>query len=64
MRGEAAHPFYRWAASQRPAETPTWNFHKYLIGRDGSLAGSFSSRTDPVSPELVQAIGQALEKRR
>ena len=64
VRGDAAHPFYRWAASQRPAETPTWNFHKYLIGRDGSLAGSFSSRTDPVSPELVQAIGQALEKRR
>ena len=64
VRGEAAHPFYRWAASQRPAETPTWNFHKYLIGRDGSLAGSFSSRTDPVSSELVQAIGQALEKRR
>lgn len=62
VRGESAHPFYRWAASQRPGETPAWNFHKYLIGRDGSLIGSFSSRTDPASPELVQAIGRALEK--
>jgi len=62
VRGEEAHPFYRWAAAQRPGESPTWNFHKYLIGRDGSLIGSFSSSTDPVSPELVQAIGRALDK--
>jgi glutathione peroxidase len=62
VRGQGAHPFYRWAAGQRPAETPRWNFHKYLIGRDGSLIGSFASGTDPVSPELVRAIGQELER--
>lgn len=62
VRGPDAHPFYRWAASQRPSEVPSWNFHKYLIGRDGSLVGSFASRSDPLSPELIRAIGQELEK--
>jgi glutathione peroxidase len=62
VRGPDAHPFYRWAANQRPGDLPRWNFHKYLIGRDGSLIGSFSSRTDPLSPELIRAIGQELEK--
>ena len=62
VRGPEAHPFYRWAANQRPNDLPSWNFHKYLIGRDGSLIGSFSSRSDPLSPELIRAIGQELEK--
>ena len=35
VRGRNAHPFYKWAAVERPVETPRWNFHKYLIGRDG-----------------------------
>lgn len=60
VRGPEAHPFYRWAASQRPADTPRWNFHKYLIGRDGALLGGFPAATDPLSPQLVQAIGREL----
>ncbi|TCR69641.1 glutathione peroxidase [Bosea sp. BK604] len=60
VRGPDAHPFYRWAAARRPAEVPTWNFHKYLIGRDGDLVGGFAAGTDPVSQQLVRAIGQQL----
>ena len=62
VKGPNAHPFYKWAAEARPRDVPRWNFHKYLIGRDGSLVGSFSSRMDPLSPELIRAIGQELEK--
>lgn len=58
VRGAQAHPFYRWAAELKPAETPRWNFHKYLIGRDGSLRGGFGATTDPLSPQLVKAIGE------
>ncbi|MGO4404076.1 glutathione peroxidase [Bosea sp. RAF48] len=61
VRGPEAHPFYRWAAAQRPAEAPRWNFHKYLIGRDGMLIGGFPAATDPLSPQLVQAIGEELQ---
>jgi glutathione peroxidase len=61
VRGPQAHPFYRWAAVQRSAETPRWNFHKYLIGREGELVGGFSSNVDPIAPQLVRAIGQELQ---
>ena len=61
VRGPDAHPFYRWAASLKPAEAPRWNFHKYLIGKDGSLVGGFGAATGPLSPQLVQAIGRELE---
>ena len=38
IKGPNAHPFYKWAAEARPKEVPRWNFHKYLIGRDGQIA--------------------------
>ena len=40
---------------------PTWNFHKYLIGRDGEVIREFSPRTKPENKELVAAIEAALE---
>lgn len=61
VKGPEAHPFYRWAAAQRPGETPRWNFHKYLVGRSGELLGGYSSLTDPIGPQLVRAIGQELQ---
>jgi glutathione peroxidase len=60
VRGEAAHPFYRWAAIQRPGETPRWNFHKYLVARDGTLAASFASAIEPIDPRLVAAVEREL----
>jgi glutathione peroxidase len=55
------HPFYDWIARQlgEPA-LPRWNFHKYLIGKDGSLVESFSSKTAPLAPEMLDAIDKAL----
>ena len=61
VKGPQAHPFYRWAAAQKPAETPRWNFHKYLIGHGGELIGGYPAGTDPLSPQLVQAIGRELQ---
>jgi glutathione peroxidase len=39
---------------------PTWNFHKYLIGRDGKVITEFSPRTQPYDSELVAKLEQAL----
>ncbi len=59
--GAEAHPLYKWIAGELgEAATPKWNFHKYLIARDGSLAGTFGSRTAPDAPELAAAIDETL----
>ncbi len=60
LRGPSAHPFYRWAALERPGETPRWNFHKYLVGRDGRLAASFPQSVIPDDPKIIAAIEREL----
>jgi len=61
VKGNAAHPFYRWAADELGGlARPRWNFHKYLIGRDGRLRDWFSSTTKPTSGKLRQAVEAAL----
>jgi glutathione peroxidase len=54
-----AHPFYdRLAAAA--GTYPTWNFHKYLVGRDGAVITEFSPRTKPYAPDVIAAIEKAL----
>jgi glutathione peroxidase len=60
VKGPDAHPFYKWASQERPLETPRWNFHKYLIGRDGHLKAAFTSAVEPNDPRLIDAIEQEL----
>lgn len=62
VKGDAAHPFYKWAAQELgPEAAPKWNFHKYLIGPDGKLVGWFSTKTSPDAPDLTAAIEIALK---
>jgi len=59
--GPEAHPLYKWVAEELGEDAaPKWNFHKYIFGRDGSIAGTFGSRTSPDAPELTAAIDAAL----
>jgi glutathione peroxidase len=55
-----AHPFFEQLA-EASGTYPTWNFHKFLIGRDGKLISEFSPRTQPDNDDLVAAIKSALE---
>ncbi|MCX7341352.1 MAG: glutathione peroxidase [Hyphomicrobiales bacterium] len=57
--GEDAHPFYRWAARERPSDTPRWNFHKYLIGRDGRVTSVFPTSVEPTDARVLTAIERA-----
>ena len=60
--GGKAHPFYRWIESEfGEAATPRWNFHKYLVGPDGELAGMWPSDIEPTAPEVVEAIEALLK---
>ena len=59
VKGKDADPLYQILASAA-GQYPRWNFHKYLIDRDGRLVGSFNSSVEPRSNELVDAIEQLL----
>ena len=63
--GAEAHPFYRWiAATLGEAGTPRWNFHKYLIGPDGELAGTWPSQVSPTDPRIIAEIEPLLPQAR
>lgn len=63
VKGKDKHPLYAWltdrALHPQTAEV-SWNFNKYLLGRDGRLLEHFGSRTAPDAPELAAAIEKAL----
>ncbi|MSP50846.1 MAG: glutathione peroxidase [Alphaproteobacteria bacterium] len=64
VKGDRAHPFYRWAASVLGVErAPQWNFHKYVVTPDGRLAAAFSTQTPPESPRLTTTIESILPKK-
>lgn len=55
--GSQAHPLYRWIVAELEAQgARQWNFHKYLIAPDGSLAAAWPSPVRPLSPDVKQAI--------
>ncbi len=59
--GAEAHPLYKWVADELgEGAAPKWNFHKYLFAPDGTIAGTFGSRTEPGAAEIAQAIDKAL----
>ena len=60
VKGASAHPFYKWAAAERPLETPRWNFHKYLVGRDGHIAAAFATDIEPTDARVINAIANEL----
>jgi glutathione peroxidase len=57
VSGSSAHPFYQWAGEHAGMlGRPKWNFHKYLIGRDGKFVEWFSTPTEPTSAKISKAI--------
>jgi glutathione peroxidase len=55
------NPLYTDLAKATGA-TPRWNFHKYLIDRNGKEVQSFDTKVDPTDPKLLAAIEQLLSR--
>lgn len=64
VTGSQAHPFYVWARTRLGfGSGPKWNFHKYLINRQGDVVDYFNSTTDPLAPRVIERIEQLLATR-
>ena len=61
--GPDATPLYR-DLKAATGDAPEWNFHKYLIGRDGKVLASFPTKTRPDDAVVVEAIERALRAQR
>jgi glutathione peroxidase len=60
VKARAGNPLFDDLA-QRTGQAPGWNFHKYLIGRDGRTVKSYPSRVEPQDPALLGEIERLLE---
>ena len=60
--GQTANPFFA-ALARETGEAPKWNFHKYLIDRQGRAVAAFPSAVDPLDRRLTGRIEQLLATR-
>ncbi len=57
-KGDGQSPIYAFLAARHGE--PQWNFHKYVIGKDGQVKAAFKSKVAPDSSELRTALTNAL----
>jgi len=59
VKGSGANPLFA-ALARDSGQAPRWNFHKYLLGRDGKVVGSFPSQVEPLDSKLTGQIESLL----
>ena len=61
VKGDNAHPFYQWAKDNYGnSAIPKWNFHKIIIDKNGKIADTFASITNPSSKRFIKVIEKNL----
>lgn len=66
VKGADQHPLYRYLTAK--ATNPefggaiSWNFNKFLIGRDGRILARFGSKAEPLGEEIAKAVERALDE--
>ena len=62
VKGDAAHALYK-ELKAATGEEPGWNFHKYLVDRNGQVIKSFGTRTKPDDAALVSEIERLIAEK-
>ena len=63
VTGADAHPFYRWIADTLgDSKAPRWNFYKYLLAPDGTIAAAWPSTVKPDSRTVTDTVETLLTK--
>jgi len=61
VSGNDAHPFYKYAREKMGFfASPKWNFHKYLINKNGQIAEWYSTPTLPTADKVLKKIESLL----
>lgn len=65
VNGDEAAPLYKYLTAQETKPKGTgavkWNFEKFVIGRDGKIAGRFGPRVDPTGDEFKAFVAEQLK---
>jgi len=62
VKGENAHPFYKWAEKNfGKSAIPKWNFHKIIINKEGKVQDTFASITNPSSKRFISVLEKTLD---
>ena len=62
VKGENAHPFYKWAEKNfGKSAVPKWNFHKIIIDKEGKVHDTFASITNPSSKIFISVLEKTLD---
>ena len=66
VKGEGIDPLYKYLTTKetkpQPAGDITWNFEKFLVGKDGQVVARYAPRTKPTDEKLVAAVEAELKK--
>ena len=62
VRGKDANPLFAQLA-QATGKSPSWNFNKYLVGRDGKPIVHYGSTIAPDGKDMMAAVEKALAVR-
>lgn len=55
VKGRNKHPLYRWLAA-KSGESPSWNFCKYVVNKDGEVIGFFGPKINPLDKQIIDKI--------
>ncbi len=61
VSGAKANPMFQ-KLTQQTGGAPRWNFHKYLIGRDGKAVAQYNSSVEPTDIRITNDIKTALAR--
>lgn len=65
--GDNIHPLYTYLTSEKTnpefSGEITWNFNKFLIGRDGKILARFDRKDKPEDPKVIEAIEAAIDEK-
>lgn len=66
VKGSKAHPLYKFLSQKKQfglmSSEPKWNFHKFLVDKEGKVVDFFFTITKPDSPKITRKIEKLLQQ--